>query len=224
MNNSEAFRAIVENISEDLPLDRAVALMAGIANESVLPAEILKQFDELAVACDFTSVLGLMKFLFGPGKFAGNTINFQDPANSLFDSVLVRRLGIPISLSVLAIEVAKRKDFELLPIGMPGNFLVQSSTDDEQYFDPFRGADPLSSQACVDLFLSLNPQALWSDSYLQPVTNRTVIIRMLTNLKMFYIQTNNTVGLRWVMRLRLMFQEVAVLEKDQWARLMRSTN
>ena len=224
MNNSEAFRAIVENISEDLPLDRAVALMAGIANESVLPAEILKQFDELAVACDFTSVLGLMKFLFGPGKFAGNTINFQDPANSLFDSVLVRRLGIPISLSVLAIEVAKRKDFELLPIGMPGNFLVQSRTDDEQYFDPFRGADPLSFQACVDLFLSLNPQALWSDSYLQPVTNRTVIIRMLTNLKMFYIQTNNTVGLRWVMRLRLMFQEVAVLEKDQWARLMRSTN
>ena len=224
MNNSEAFRAIVENISEDLPLDRAVALMAGIANESVLPAEILKQFDELAVACDFTSVLGLMKFLFGPGKFAGNTINFQDPANSLFDSVLIRRLGIPISLSVLAIEVAKRKDFELLPIGMPGNFLVQSRTDDEQYFDPFRGADPLSFQACVDLFLSLNPQALWSDSYLQPVTNRTVIIRMLTNLKMFYIQTNNTVGLRWVMRLRLMFQEVAVLEKDQWARLMRSTN
>ena len=224
MNNSEAFRAIVENISEDLPLDRAVALMAGIANESVLPAEILKQFDVLAVACDFTSVLGLMKFLFGPGKFAGNTINFQDPANSLFDSVLVRRLGIPISLSVLAIEVAKRKDFELLPIGMPGNFLVQSSHDDDQYFDPFRGPDPLSSQACVDLFLSLNPQALWSDSYLQPVTNRTVIIRMLTNLKMFYIQTNNTVGLRWVMRLRLMFQEVAVLEKDQWARLMRSTN
>ena len=224
MNNSEAFRAIVENITEDLPLDRAVALIAGIANESVLPAEILKQFDELAVACDFTSVLGLMKFLFGPGKFAGNTINFQDPANSLFDSVLVRRLGIPISLSVLAIEVAKRKDFELLPIGMPGNFLVQSRTDDEQYFDPFRGADPLSFQACVDLFLSLNPQALWSDSYLQPVTNRTVIIRMLTNLKMFYIQTNNTVGLRWVMRLRLMFQEVAVLEKDQWARLMRSTN
>ena len=224
MNNSEAFRAIVENITEDLPLDRAVALIAGIANESVLPAEILKQFDELAVACDFTSVLGLMKFLFGPGKFAGNTINFQDPANSLFDSVLVRRLGIPISLSVLAIEVAKRKDFELLPIGMPGNFLVQSRTDDEQYFDPFRGADPLSSQACVDLFLSLNPQALWSDSYLQPVTNRTVIIRMLTNLKMFFIQTNNTVGLRWVMRLRLMFQEVAVLEKDQWARLMRSTN
>ena len=165
-----------------------------------------------------------MKFLFGPGKFAGNTINFQDPANSLFDSVLVRRLGIPISLSVLAIEVAKRKNLELLPIGMPGNFLVQSSTDDEQYFDPFRGTDPLSSQACVDLFLSLNPQALWSDSYLQPVTNRTVIIRMLTNLKMFYIQTNNTVGLRWVMRLRLMFQEVAVLEKDQWARLMRSTN
>ena len=224
MNNSEAFRAIVENITGDLPLDRAVALIAGIANESVLPAEILKQFDELAVACDFTSVLGLMKFLFGPGKFAGNTINFQDPANSLFDSVLIRRLGIPISLSVLAIEVAKRKDFELLPIGMPGNFLVQSRTDDEQYFDPFRGADPLSFQACVDLFLSLNPQALWSDSYLQPVTNRTVIIRMLTNLKMFYIQTNNTVGLRWVMRLRLMFQEVAVLEKDQWARLMRSTN
>ena len=224
MSNSEAFRAIVENITEDLPLDRAVALIAGIANENILPAEILNKFDEMAVACESKSVLGLMKFLFGPGKFAGNTINFQDPANSLFDSVLVRRLGIPISLSVLAIEVAKRKDFDLLPIGMPGNFLVRSSHDDDQYFDPFRGADPLSSRECADLFLNLNPQARWSDSFLQPVTNRAVIIRMLTNLKMFYIQTSNTAGLRWVMRLRLMFQEVAVSEKDQWARLMRSTN
>jgi regulator of sirC expression with transglutaminase-like and TPR domain len=224
VSNSEAFRAIVENITEDLPLDRAVALIAGIANDNILPAEILDKFDEMAVVCESKSILGLMKFLFGPGKFAGNTINFQDPANSLFDSVLVRRLGIPISLSVLAIEVAKRKDFDLLPIGMPGNFLVRSSYDDDQYFDPFRGADPLSSGECADLFLNLNPQARWSDSFLQPVTNRAVIIRMLTNLKMIYINTNNTVGLRWVMRLRLMFQEVAVLEKDQWARLMRSTN
>ena len=224
MNYTEAFKAIVENTTEDLPLDRAVALIACIANESVAPEDILTKFDEMAAACESKSVLGLMRYLFGPGKFAGNTINFQDPANSLFDSVLVRRLGIPISLSVLAIEVAKRKEFELSPIGMPGNFLVRSSHDDDQYFDPFRGPDPLSSQACVDLFLNLNPQALWSDSYLQPVTNRAVIIRMLTNLKMIYIKTNNTVGLRWVMRLRLMFQEVAVSEKDQWARLMRSTN
>ncbi len=82
MNNTEALRAIVENITEDLPLDRAVALIAGIAIESVSPSEILKKFDEIAAACDFTSVLGVMKFLFGPGKFAGNTVNFQDPANS----------------------------------------------------------------------------------------------------------------------------------------------
>ena len=224
MNYSEAFRAIAENLTEDLPLDRAVALIAGIANESVAPEGILTKFDEMAAACESKSVLGLMKLLFGPGKFAGNTINFQDPANSLFDSVLVRRLGIPISLSVLAIEVAKRKEFELSPIGMPGNFLVRSSHDDDQYFDPFRGADPLSSRECADLFLNLNPQARWSDSYLQPTSNRAVIIRMLTNLKMNYINTNNTVGLRWVMRLRLMFTEVAVSENDQWARLMRSTN
>jgi len=224
VNNSEAFRAIVENITEDLPLDRAVALIAGVANETVLPSEILLKFDEISAACDATSALALMEYLFGPGKFAGNTINFQDPANSLFDSVLGRRLGIPISLSVLAIEVAKRKSFELLPIGMPGNFLVQSGEDGDQYFDPFRGANPINSQACAELFLSLNPLASWSDSYLKPVTNRAVIIRMLTNLKMIYIQTNNTAGLRWVMRLRLMFQEVADSKKDQWARLMRSTN
>lgn len=223
MNNTEAFRAIVENTTEDLPLDRTVALIAGIANESVLPSEILKKFDEMAVACESKSVLGLMKFLFGPGKFAGNTINFQDPANSLFDTVLIRKLGIPISLSVLAIEIAKRKDLELLPIGMPGNFLVRSGESD-QYFDPFRGEDPLNPRACAELFRSLNPRASWSDSYLKPVTNRAVVIRMLTNLKMIYIQTNNTAGLRWVMRLRLMFEEVADSEKDQWARLMRSTN
>ena len=224
MQHADSFRELVENPQEVLPLDLAVALIAGVANESVQPTEVVALLDNLADRCDAVKPTELMWNLFGPGKFAGNTINFDESSNSLFDRVLERRLGIPISLSVLVIEVGRRKDIELLGIGMPGNFLVQSGYDKSQYFDPYRGPDPLNISDCELLYRSLTSLNDWDDGFLRPVSNRAIVIRMLTNLKSIYSRQGDLTGLRWVMRLRLMFPEIARTEDQQFARLMRTTN
>ena len=224
MQNAESFRELVENPTEVLPLDLAVSLIAGVANESVQTTDIVTALDDLASRCNASNACELMTFLFGSGKFAGNTINFDEAENSLFDRLLERRLGIPISLCVLAIEVGRRKNIELLAIGMPGNFLVQNGQDKTQFFDPYRNAEPIDSQQCAALYRNLTSLDDWDDGFLRPVSNRMVIIRMLTNLKSIYARKNDIAGLRWVMRLRLMFPEIASIENEQWARLMRTTN
>ena len=108
MQNAESFRELVENPTEVLPLDLAVSLIAGVANNSIQATDIVTALDDLASRCKASNACELMTFLFGSGKFAGNTINFDEAENSLFDRVLERRLGIPISLCVLAIEVGRR--------------------------------------------------------------------------------------------------------------------
>ena len=224
MQHADSFRELVENPQEVLPLDLAVALIAGVANESVQPTEVIAVLDNLADRCDAVKPPELMRNLFGPGKFAGNTINFDESSNSLFNRVLERRLGIPISLGVLAIEIGRRKDIEFLGIGMPGNFLVQNGYDKNQYFDPYRGPDSLNIADCELLYRSLTSLDDWDEGFLQPISNRAIIIRMLTNLKSIYSRQSDLAGLRWVMRLRLMFPEIARTEDQQFARLMRTTN
>ena len=100
MQNADSFRELVENPTEVLPLDLAVSLIAGVANDSVHATDIVTALDDLASQCKASNACELMTFLFGSGKFAGNTINFDEAENSLFDRVLERRLGIPISLGV----------------------------------------------------------------------------------------------------------------------------
>ena len=224
MQHADSFRELVENPQEVLPLDLAVALIAGVANDSVQPTDVIAALDDLADRCDAVRPPELMQNLFGPGKFAGNTINFDESSNSLFNLVLERRLGIPISLSVLAIEIGRRKDIELVGIGMPGNFLVQNGYDKNQYFDPYRGPDPLNISDCELLYRSLTSLNDWDEGFLRPASNRAIIIRMLTNLKSIYSRQGDLAGLRWVMRLRLMFPEIARTEDQQFARLMRTTN
>ena len=107
---------------------------------------------------------------------------------------------------------------------MPGNFLVQNGQDKTQFFDPYRNAEPIDSRQCAALYRNLTSLDDWDDGFLRPVSNRMVIIRMLTNLKSIYARKNDIAGLRWVMRLRLMFPEIASIENEQWARLMRTTN
>ena len=75
--------------------------------------------------------------LFDAYGFRGNTDNYYDPRNSFFNDVLDRRVGIPITLSTVYIEVARRLDFRISGVGMPGHFLVKYSDRREEFFiDP----------------------------------------------------------------------------------------
>jgi len=97
---------------------------------------------EGAAVCPGGDVRGMCAALFGPEGFRGNRADYYDPANSLLDQVLARRTGIPITLSVLAMEVGRRVGAPLVGIGMPGHFLVPEAPDGSSFHDPFHRGPP----------------------------------------------------------------------------------
>ena len=90
-----------------------------------------------------------------PTRFAGDRSTYTDWRNSCLDHVLETGRGIPITLSVLLIEVARRRGVELVGIGMPAHFLVGDPTDPEWFVDPFHGGRTLDRAGCEALLRDL---------------------------------------------------------------------
>ncbi len=120
--------------------------------------------------------------------FRGNESDYGDPLNSLLDAVMERKVGIPISLSVLWMEVARRAGIALYGVGFPGHFLVGLDDADGRRFvaDPFHHGRVLSPDDCSALLRKAVPNALVSEDLFQPAPVRAITWRMLTNLKRLY--------------------------------------
>lgn len=119
--------------------------------------------------------------------FAGDDETYDDPENSLLHRVLARRKGLPILLSVLWIEVARRGGLALLPVGYPGHFLVTPKAARGAFFlDPFHGGKVHTRDALVEAMgrRGLDPDD--ADRWLRPVTSAEVIVRMGRNLEASY--------------------------------------
>lgn len=163
---TERFVALVQGPPDQVRLDDAALLIAAHAHAALdIPAR-RAQLDALASGVETRDAVGLAAALFGAGGFTGNTVDYYDPANSYLDDVLDRRLGIPITLSVLMIEVGRRCGVELVGVGAPGHFLVgvpagdQVGRDDAgngvaAWYDPFHGTGPLDAAGCAALFARL---------------------------------------------------------------------
>jgi regulator of sirC expression with transglutaminase-like and TPR domain len=131
----------------------------------------------------------------------GNTEDYGDPRNSFLNQVLDRRLGIPISLAVLAIEVGRRVGVSMAGVGMPGHFLVGATAD--VYIDAFQGGRRLGPDDCRRLYGALfGPSAPWSPSLLAPTPPRAIVARLLANLTSNYRRLGDTKARAWVARLR----------------------
>lgn len=144
----------------------------------------------IAQARDASAVVTLNKFLFEELGFAGNQSDYYDPRNSLLSDVLDRRTGIPITLSVVYMEVGRRAGLRVDGIGLPGHFIVRAeATDDAPVLvDPFNGkiVDAEDCQERLDTIYG--GQAPLTDAHLQPVTTREILARLLRNLKGIYAQ------------------------------------
>ena len=129
-------------------------------------------------------------FLFEELGFTGNANQYYDPRNSFVNEVLARRTGIPITLSLVYLELARRIDFPMVGVGMPGHFLVRPMVDEMDVFvDPFHGGEVLFMQDCSDRFKQMFGDAARLDlRHLEPVSPTGFLVRMLTNLKMIYLQ------------------------------------
>jgi regulator of sirC expression with transglutaminase-like and TPR domain len=134
----------------------------------------------------------LSEYLFDELGFGGNREDYYDPRNSYLNEVLRRRVGIPITLSLLYIEVGKRAGLPFVGVGMPGHFLVRHRDVTDLFVDPFHGGILLSKTECRERLRQVTgPDAPWDDGYLAPVGNRDYLARMVRNLKGAYARTSD---------------------------------
>jgi regulator of sirC expression with transglutaminase-like and TPR domain len=173
-------------------LDIAAAQIASIEFPAIEPENILSQLDEIANAIGPHSgpafVLAANHYLFGELAFTGNDFDYYDPRNSCLNEVLRRRLGIPISLAVLYMEVARRLHQPVYGVGLPGHFVVQYDDGEyETYIDVFDKGKLLTAFECEALIQTRVGTAIENrTAAFRRSTKRQILSRMLQNLKGVY--------------------------------------
>lgn len=165
---------------------------------SAVAAQVRGLAESLKVRVDSDSSLtekvqALNQFLFVEQGFVGNHDEFYDPRNSYLNDVLERKLGIPISLAVLQMECARALDIQLEGISFPGHFLVRLPMDGGLLvMDPYHrgrsvGIDELKQRARPHFGdRDVDDQQLFH--MLAPASNRSIVARMLRNLKGIYAE------------------------------------
>jgi regulator of sirC expression with transglutaminase-like and TPR domain len=130
----------------------------------------------------------LSDHLFDRLGFCGNVDDFYDPRNSFLCDVLDRRIGIPISLSVLYLETARRVGVLAQGVNFPGHFLVRVATEDAWLFlDPFSGGRALTPADLEELLRkTTSPDAVLEPSIIAAASKRQILSRMLVNLAGIY--------------------------------------
>jgi regulator of sirC expression with transglutaminase-like and TPR domain len=202
------FAHLVDASRPSVPLDEAALLIAACAHEGLSVEHELARLDAVAAgvpgrAAAAGDVEAVRRYLYVERGFAGNAVDYYDPRNSFLDDVLTRRTGIPITLAVVLIEVARRCDVALVGVGMPAHFLVRAVDDPAYFVDPFDGV-ALDVDGCRRLFVRVaGTSAAFDPAFLEPVSTRTILSRMLANLRSIYASTRDVVNLAWVLRLRL---------------------
>ncbi len=155
----------------------------------------------------YRSIATLNYVLFREHGFCGNRDHYFDPKNSFLNEVLDRKTGIPISLSVLYMEVAKRIGLSLQGVGFPGHFLVKYVGDDgDIVVDPFNQGEILSQQSLETRLDRLyGGKIAFDPNLLVPIGKKQILRRMLNNLKIIYLKQNDLIkGLSIVDRLMIL--------------------
>jgi regulator of sirC expression with transglutaminase-like and TPR domain len=154
-----------------------LARLAGRARDAVAGARSMPE-----------QVVGLNRCLFVEERFAGNRAHYDDPRNSFLDVVLERRLGIPITLSVIYVEVARRAGLAAEGVGFPGHFLAKVLGEaGEIIVDPFYGRVLAESDCAERLRQVAGPEARLDPGMLEPASHRAILRRMLGNLKHLHV-------------------------------------
>lgn len=195
------------------PLDLAALAIAGALRSDADITGAMTTLDELAATCPEPSGAAIAEHLVDAG-FRGDTVSYRDWRNSCLDLVLERKRGIPITLSVVAMEVGRRMGVELVGVGMPAHFLVGDAATG-RYFDLFHGATALDADAARAVFAAVTAgQTPWNDRFLSEVDARAIVIRMLNNLASGFRSSGDAVRLGIVMSLRAEVDELADAEHD----------
>ena len=218
---TERFREVMARPEPEVPLDLAALLIAAHAHPELdVDAEVAR-LDDLAGACEPGDLDGMLRHLFVDLGFAGNAADYYDPRNSFLNEVLDRRTGLPIALSVLTIEVARRLGIALVGIGLPGHFLVRTLDSPYAFVDPFHGGDRLDVAGVQALFNRIfGPSVEFLPGFVAPVGARSIISRMLANLQGVYLRRVQPRNALWAVRLRLAVPGLRAEERVELAQVL----
>jgi regulator of sirC expression with transglutaminase-like and TPR domain len=199
---TERLSRLVSAPDQDIDLAEAALLIATEEYPALDVEAYLKQLDELAQRVQQRlssnpdieeTVVTLNEVLFEEQGFSGNTADFYDPRNSFLNEVLDRKLGIPITLSILYMEIGRRVGLALEGVSFPGHFLVKFATDEgDVVLDPFAGGMPLSEEDLLErLHETVGDETAIDTSLgllLGAAGKKEILVRMLRNLKVVYLQ------------------------------------
>ena len=200
------------------PLDEAALLIAQHVHPSLDLAASIARLDDLAAGCAESTFDAVAHQLFTVAGFRGNVEHYDDPANSLIDDVLARRLGIPITLAVVMLEVARRVGVGAVGVGMPGHFLVGDPGRPGVYCDVFSAGILLGVDDCAAIFArAVGPLHAFEPVMLDPVGSRAIIARMLANLERSAL-AGDPVHATWMATLHFSIAGLPILERVALAR------
>ena len=219
---TDRFAVVMAKDETSIAVEEAALLVAAHFHPVDVTAQ-LARLDAMAAECGSNDVNEVCRYLFGELGFTGNQCEYYAPENSCLDVVVEKRVGIPITLSVVLMAVARRCGREMSGIGFPGHFLVR---DDETgtYIDAFHGGRLLSIEDCRQLFHRLHGNDVpFSVAYLDPVGPRTIIRRMLNNLIQISIAENDHRSRVIATKLRALLPDASVNERADVARALEAS-
>jgi regulator of sirC expression with transglutaminase-like and TPR domain len=178
----------------------------------------------------------LNEYLFEDLGFQGNNSDYYDPRNSFLNDVLIRHTGIPITLSVLYMAVARQVGLPVYGVGLPGHFVVgcrDVGSDRPFYIDVFNKGKILSETDCEAIARQSLPKSEpFSPEYLLPQSRHAILTRMLMNLHEIYVMQDDAKRLLCVLMLQQalmpdnveLYRDVGVLSSqlDSWGRAVKS--
>lgn len=217
------FAELVQGPEPDIPLDEAALLIAAHAYPNLDVAAEQEVLDRLAAGCPEPTLAAWRRYVFVDLGFSGDVGSYYDPANSYLNDVVRRRMGLPITLSVVGMELGRRLGLHFEGIGMPGHFLLRDDGDPPTFVDAFESGRLLDRAGCEERFRVVNgADAPFLASYLEPIGTRAILSRMLANLRSIFVHTADVKSLEWVLTLRLAIPGVSVMERRDLARVLSS--
>jgi regulator of sirC expression with transglutaminase-like and TPR domain len=223
----QRFYQEIHQPDEAIDLARAALYIAQEEYPPLDPEEYLNALDVMAAEVEerlpperypLRVIQALNRYLYEDLGYVGNAAQYYDPRNSYLNDVMERRRGIPITLSLVYLEVAKRVGFPMAGVGMPGHFLIRPTVADmDILIDPFHQGAVMFAEDCQERLSQVYGRSVeLRPEFLQPVSNRQFLARMLTNLKMIYLnQEDLPRSLSMVERILMLFPDAPQEQRDR---------
>lgn len=195
------FASLLEADDDHILLAEAALTIARIEYPGLAFAPYLATLNDLAarvqsrlphVAETRDVIAALNTVLFDEEGFSGNCDDYYDPRNSFLNDVLERKTGIPITLALVYLEVARRVGFPLFGVGMPGHFLLKHYDQDgrETFIDAFNSGRIMTADDCQRRLDEIYAgQMALQPHFLMSMTRRQILTRTLNNLKGIYLSS-----------------------------------